>query len=164
MFDLVSSFRQVSIDDNTAALTVFCMSTQCFELSIVLQGSSIATPSWLARYLICYYKHDSTLKRTGLRSNRGWICKGIQVVNEVVKGLKHMPSHLDEVIVFDSEPASHLDRSRARSKSLQRTFFISPPPRRNAAPPTPIGYDTLSPEPMLALKLTRSPPSPTCPC
>ena len=78
LFDLVSSFHQITIDKDTILLTAFCTPDRLLEWLVTLQGSS-APPSWF-----------------------------VKVIGEVIKGLKRVAAYLDDIIVFDPDPTDHV--------------------------------------------------------
>ena len=99
LFDLVSSFHQIKAHENTVPLTAFCTPTGLYEWLVMSQGSSAST---------------------------GWFVKGI---NEVIKDLKQVATYLDDVIVFDSYPMSHVQTIRSSSNACE-SITSSFPPRR----------------------------------
>ena len=76
--DLVSSLYQITVHKGTVPLTAFCTPTRLFEWLVMSQGSN-AAPGWF-----------------------------VKVINEVIKGLANMAAYLDDVIVFDSDPSTHV--------------------------------------------------------
>ena len=82
LFDLVSSFHQITADKDTVPLAAFCTPTGLYEWLIMPQGSS-ASPGWF-----------------------------VKVINEVIEGLEQVAAYLDDVIVFDSDPTAHVDTMR----------------------------------------------------
>ena len=62
-------------NNKTTPLTAFCTPTRLFEWLVMPQGSS-AAPGW-----------------------------SVKVINEVIKDLDRVAAYLDDVIVFDPEPA-----------------------------------------------------------
>ena len=78
LFDLVSSFNQISVHKDTIPLTAFCTSTRLFDWLVISQGRS-ADPGWF-----------------------------VKVTNEVIKGLDRVAAYLDDVIVFDADPSLHV--------------------------------------------------------
>ena len=85
LFDLVSSFHQITIDKDTIPLTAFCTPNRLFEWLVMPQGSSA-----------------SPVVRQGHQ-------RGHQ---------RHVAAYLDDVIVFDPDPASHVDNIRALFQRL----------------------------------------------
>ena len=81
LFDLVSSFHQITIDKDTIPLAAFCTPTRLFGWLVMPQDSS-AAPGWFTK-----------------------------VINGVIKGRDRVSAHLDDVIVFDPDPATHVDLS-----------------------------------------------------
>ena len=51
----------------------------------------------------------------GSSASPGWFVK---VINEVIKSLKQVAAHLDDVIVFDSDPVAHI-RTILRKHNLK---------------------------------------------
>ncbi|CAB1119842.1 unnamed protein product [Ectocarpus sp. CCAP 1310/34] len=84
-----SSFHQITVHRDTILLTAFVTSSRLFECLKMPQGSSAAP---------------------------GWFCK---VVNEVIKSLHGVASYFDDLIVFDDNPASHVDTMRALFERLR---------------------------------------------
>ena len=78
LFDLVSSFHQITAHKDTVPLTAFCTPTGLYEWLIMAQGSS-ASPG-----------------------------RFVKVINEVIKGLKQVEAYLDDVIVFDFDLVAHV--------------------------------------------------------
>ena len=83
LFDLVSSFHQIKAHKDTVPLTAFCTPTGLYEWLVVPQGRS-TSPGWF-----------------------------VTVINEVIKDLKQVAAHLDDVIVFDSDPIAHVQTIRS---------------------------------------------------
>ena len=73
LFELVSSFHQITAHTDTVPLPAFCTPTGLYEWLVMPQGSS-ASPGWF-----------------------------VKVFNEVIKDLKQVAAYLDDVIVFDSD-------------------------------------------------------------
>ena len=90
LFDLVSSFHQITIDKDTIPLTAFCTPNRLFEWLVMPQGSS-ASPGWF-----------------------------VKVINEVIKGLERVAAYLDDIIVFDPTPSDHTTNIRALFARLRR--------------------------------------------
>ena len=90
LFDLVSSFHQIAVHIDTASLTALCTPTGLYEWLVTPQGSS-ASPG-----------------------------RFVKVVNEVVKGLEQVAAYLDDVIVFDSDPAAHVKTMRTLFERLRK--------------------------------------------
>ena len=82
LFDLVSSFHQITAHKDAVPLTAFSTPNSLYERLVMPQGSS-ASPGWL-----------------------------VKVINEVIKGLEQVAAYLDDVIVFDSDPTAHVDTMR----------------------------------------------------
>ena len=90
LFDLVSSFHQITIDKDIAPLTAFCTPTRLFKWLVIPQGSSTA-PVWF-----------------------------VKVINEVIKGLDRVDAYLNDVIVFDPDPDTHVDNIRSLFERLRK--------------------------------------------
>ena len=90
LFDLASSFHQITAHKDTVHLTVVCTSTGLNEWLVMLLGSS-ASPGWL-----------------------------VKVINKVTKGLAQMAVYLDDVVVFDSDPTAHFKTIRAFFERLRK--------------------------------------------
>ena len=90
LFDLVSSFHQVTARKNTVPLTAFCTPTGLYEWLIMPQGCS---------------------------SSPGWFLK---LINEIIKGLARVAAYLDDVIVFDSDPSANVKTVRALFERLRK--------------------------------------------
>ena len=101
LFDLVSSLHQTKVHKYTVPLTAFCTLTGLYEWLVMSQGSSAST---------------------------GWFVKGI---NEVIKDLKQVATYLDDVIVFDSYPMSHVQTIRSSSNACESITSSFPPRRRD---------------------------------
>ena len=82
---------------DTVPLTAFCTCTGLYEWLGMPQGS---------------------------RASPGWIVK---VINEVIKSLEQVAAHLDDVIVFDSDPTAHVETMRAVFESLRQHNLKSSP-------------------------------------
>ncbi|CAB1098634.1 unnamed protein product [Ectocarpus sp. CCAP 1310/34] len=98
IFDLNSTFHQITVEEDTVQLTAFCTPTQLFEWLRMPRGSSVAL-SWFT-----------------------------MVINEVVTGLDHVLAYLDDVIVFDADPVHHVANIRLFLERLRKynlTFLIS---------------------------------------
>ena len=78
VFDFVSSFHQITIEKDTIPLTAFCTPTQLFEWLVMPQDSNAVA---------------------------GWFVK---VINEVIEDLDRAAAYLDDVIVYDPDPAAHV--------------------------------------------------------
>ena len=90
LFDLVSSFHQITARKDTVPLTAFCTPPGLYERLVMPQGSS-ALPGWF-----------------------------IKVINEVIKGLKQVAAYLGDVIVFDSDPVAHVWTILSLSERLRK--------------------------------------------
>ncbi|CAB1107686.1 unnamed protein product [Ectocarpus sp. CCAP 1310/34] len=88
LFDMKSSFHQITVHRDTIPLTAFVTSSGLFEWLKMPQGSSAAF---------------------------GWFCK---VVNEVIKNFRDVASYVDDLIVFDDTPATHVGTMRALFERL----------------------------------------------
>ena len=53
----------------------------------------------------------------GSSASPGWFVK---VINEVIKDLERVAAYFDDVIVFDPDPASHVDNIRALFQRLRK--------------------------------------------
>eukprot|EP00752_Nemacystus_decipiens_P015617 g13940.t1 len=82
LFDLTSSFHQIVNDKDTIPLTAFCTPTRLLEWLVMPQGAS-QSPGWYMR-----------------------------VINEVIQNLERVLAYLDDVIVHDTDPASHIANLR----------------------------------------------------
>lgn len=82
LFDFTSSFHQIINDKDTVPLTAFCTPTRLLEWLVMPQGAS-QSPRWFMR-----------------------------VINEVIDNLKRVLAYLDDVIVYDTDPASHIANLR----------------------------------------------------
>ena len=90
LFDLLSSFHQITIDKDTIPLTALCTPTRLFE-RLVMPHCSSAAPGWF-----------------------------VNVINEVIQGLDRVAADLDDVIVFDLDPATHVDNIRSLFERLRK--------------------------------------------
>ena len=90
LFDLVSSFHQITAHKNTVTLTAFCTPTGLHGWLVLPRGSS-ASPGWF-----------------------------VKVINEVTKGLEQVAAYLDDVIVFDSDPSTHVKAIGALFERLRK--------------------------------------------
>ena len=98
LFDLVSSFHQVTIDKDTTPLTASCTPTRLLEWLVVPQGSS-AAPGWF-----------------------------VKVVDEVAKDLERVAAYLDDVNRLRAPtPTAGVNNIRALFERLRRHFLkLSP--------------------------------------
>ena len=96
LFDFGSSFHQITTDKDTIPLTAFCTPTRLFEWLLMPQGSSASPRSF------------------------------VKVINEVIKDLERVAAYLDDVIVFDTDPASHVDNIRDLFQRLRKQPKTSP--------------------------------------
>ena len=104
LFDLVSSFHQITAHKDTVPLTAFCTPTGLYEWLVMPQGSS-ASPGWF-----------------------------VKVINEVIKGLTQVAAYLDDVIVFDSDPVTHVRTIRSLFERLRKhNLKLSPSKARLGA-------------------------------
>ena len=78
LFDFTSSFHQNINDKDTVPLTAFCTPARLLESLVLPQGAS---------------------------QSRGWF---MRVINEVIGNLERVLAYLDDVIVHDKDPASHI--------------------------------------------------------
>ncbi|CAB1099498.1 unnamed protein product [Ectocarpus sp. CCAP 1310/34] len=99
LFDMKSSFHQITVHRDTIPLTPFVTSSGLFEWLKMPQGSSAAP---------------------------GWFCK---VVNEVIKNFHGVASYLDDLIVFDDTPATHVGTMRALFERLRTHNLKLTPPK-----------------------------------
>ena len=90
LFDLVTSFHQITVHEDTISFTAFCTPTRLFESLVMPQGSNEA-PGWF-----------------------------VKVINEVIKGLANVATYLDDVIVFDSDPSVHVHTITGLFKQLRK--------------------------------------------
>ncbi|CAB1104650.1 unnamed protein product [Ectocarpus sp. CCAP 1310/34] len=117
LFDMKSSFHQITVHRDTIPLTAFVTSSGLFEWLKMPQGSSAAP---------------------------GWFCK---VVNEVIKNLHGVASYLDDLIVFDDNPASHVDTMRALFERLRtHNLKLTPPKATVGATEADFLGHTISPD------------------
>ena len=91
LFDLVSSFHQITAHKDTVPLTAFFTHTGVYKWLGMPQDSS-ASPDWF-----------------------------VKVINHVIKGLAQVAAYLDDVIAFDSDPTVHVDTIQALSERLRQT-------------------------------------------
>ena len=104
LFDLVSSFHQITAHEDIVPLTAFYTPTGLHEWLFVPQGTS-ASPEWF-----------------------------LKVINEVVKGLEQVVAYLDDVIVFKSDLTAHVKTMRALFERLRKhDLKFSPPKARLGA-------------------------------
>ena len=105
VFNLISSFHQITAHKDTVPLTAFCTSTGLYEWLVMPHGSS-ALPGWF-----------------------------VKVINEVIKGLKQVEAYLDDAIVFDSDPVEHVRTTRSLLECLRKHNRKLSPRRRDWVPP-----------------------------
>ena len=104
LLDLVSSFHQIMAHKDTVPLTAFSTPTGLYEWLVMPRGSS-ALPGWL-----------------------------VKVINKVIKDLKQVAAYLDDVIVFDSDPAAHVRTISSLFERLRkRNLKLSPSKARLGA-------------------------------
>ena len=104
LVDLVSSFHQITTHKDTVPLTAFCTITCLYEWLVMPQDSS-ALPGWF-----------------------------VNVFNEVIKGLTQVAAYLDDVIVFDSDPVTHVRTIRPLFERLrEHNLKLSPSKARLSA-------------------------------
>ena len=106
LFNLVSSFSQTTIDEDTIPLTAFWTPDRFFEWLVMPQGSS-ASPGWF-----------------------------VKVINEVIKGLKRFTEYLDDTIVFDPDPTDHVAHIRALFGRPRKHHLNIPPSKAKTGAPT----------------------------
>ncbi|CAB1103321.1 unnamed protein product [Ectocarpus sp. CCAP 1310/34] len=94
-----SSFHQITVHHDTIPLTASVTSSGLFEWLKMPQGSSTAP---------------------------GWFCK---VVNEVIKNSRGVASYLDDLIVFDDTPATHVGTMRALFERFRTHNLKLTPPK-----------------------------------
>ncbi len=117
LFDMKSSFHQITVHRDTIPLTAFITSSGLFEWLKMPQGSAAAP---------------------------GWFCK---VVNEVIKNLENVASYLDDLIVFDADPAAHIATMRNLFKRLRKhNLKLSPPKATIGATEADFLGHTISPD------------------
>ena len=95
LFDLASSFHQITVHKDTIPLTAFCTPTRLFEWLVMPQRSS-AGPGWF-----------------------------VKVINEVIKGLANVAAYVDDAIVFDSDPSVYVLTVTGLFKQLRNTTSSS---------------------------------------
>ncbi|CAB1110163.1 unnamed protein product [Ectocarpus sp. CCAP 1310/34] len=110
-----SSFHQITVHRETIPLTAFVTSSGLFEWLKMPQGSSAAP---------------------------GWFCK---VVNEAIKNLYGVASYLDDLIVFDDTPSTHVGTMRALFERLRTHNLKLMPPTFGATEADFLGH-TISPD------------------
>ena len=112
LFDLVSSFRQITIDKDTIPLTAFCTPTRLFEWLVMPQGSNAAPGRF------------------------------VKVINEAIKDLDRVAAYLDDVIVYDPGPAAHVASIRSLFERLRKNNLKLSPSKANlgATEADPLGY------------------------
>ena len=93
LFDLVSSFHQITAHKDTVPLTAFSTPTGLYEWLVMPQGSS-ASPGWF-----------------------------VKTIKEVTGGLEQVAAYLDDAIVFDSDPSTHVKTIRALLSLKRRHRF-----------------------------------------
>ena len=107
---------QITIHKDTIPLTAFCTPTRLFEWLVMPQGSS-AAPGWF-----------------------------VKVINEVIKGLPNVAAHLDDVTVFDPDPASHALNIKEFFKQLTKhNLKLSPSKAKIGATDADFLGHTISP-------------------
>ena len=104
LFDLVSSFHQITAPKETVPLTAFCTPTDLYVWLVMPQGSG----SLPGRF--------------------------VKVINEIFKDLKQEAAYLDDVIVFDSDPVAHVPTIRSLFERLRmHNLKLSPSKARLGA-------------------------------
>ena len=115
LFDIVSSFHQITIDKDTISLIAFCTPTRLFECLTMPQCSSSSLGSF------------------------------VKAVNEVIKDLEGDAAYLDDVVVFDPDAASHVDNSRALFQRLRNhNLNLSPAKAKLGATGADLGHTFFS--------------------
>ena len=67
----------------------------------------------------------------------------MKVIHEVTKGLKQVAEYLGDVVMFDSDPSTHVKTTRALFERHCASLPLSSPPRKpEAARRTPILWAT----------------------
>ena len=90
LFDLVSSFQQITSHKNVVPLTAVCTPMGLKERLVMPQDSSAST---------------------------GWF---VNVINEVIKALEQAATYLNYVIVFNSDPTAHVKMIRELFERLRK--------------------------------------------
>ena len=104
LFDLVSSFHQITAQKDTVPLTAFFTSMSLCKWLVMPQGNNVS---------------------------HGWFVK---VINEVFKGLEQVAAYLDDAIVFDSDPIAHVQTIRSLFERLRKhNLKLSPSKARLGA-------------------------------
>ncbi|CAB1108262.1 unnamed protein product [Ectocarpus sp. CCAP 1310/34] len=117
LFDMKSSFHQIMVHRDTIPLTVSVTSSGLFEWLKMPQGSSAAP---------------------------GWFCKA---VDEVIKNLHGVASYLDDLIVVDDTPATHVGTMRALFERLRtHNLKLTPPKATIGATEADFLGHTISPD------------------
>ncbi|CAB1096864.1 unnamed protein product [Ectocarpus sp. CCAP 1310/34] len=112
-----SSFHQFTVHRDTIPLNAFVTSSGLFEWLKMPQGSSAA-----------------------LR----WFCN---VVNEVIKNFRGVASYLDDLIVFDDTPATHVGTMHALFERLRtHNLKLTPPKATIGASKADFLGHTISPD------------------
>ena len=134
LFDLVSSFHQITVHKDTISFTAFCTLTRIFEWLFVPQGNS-AAPGWF-----------------------------VKVINEVIKGLVNVAAYLDDVIVLDPDPSAHVLTITGLFRQCGNTAPSSRRRGRRSVPPTRIFSVTPSPPWVFGPTPVKSLPLRKCRC
>ncbi|CAB1101693.1 unnamed protein product [Ectocarpus sp. CCAP 1310/34] len=117
LFDMKSSFHQITVHRDTIPLTAFVTSSELFEWLKMPQGSSAAP---------------------------GRFCK---VVNEVIKNLHDVASYLDDLIVFDDTLPTHVGTMRTLFERLRtHNLKLTPPQATIGATEADFLRHTISPD------------------
>ena len=117
LFNLVSSFHQMTAHKDTVSFTAFCTLTGLDEWLVVPQSSSVS-PGWF-----------------------------VKVINDVTKDMKQVAAYLDDVIVFDSDPVEHVRTIRSLFERLRKhNLNISPSKTRLGATDANVLGHSISPE------------------
>ena len=90
LLNLVSSLHQITTHMDTVPLTAFCTSTGLYEWLVMPQGSS-GSPAWF-----------------------------IKVINTAITGLEQVAAHFNDVIVFDSDPTTHVKTTHTLYELLRK--------------------------------------------
>ncbi|CAB1097394.1 unnamed protein product [Ectocarpus sp. CCAP 1310/34] len=117
LFDIKSSFHQITVHRDTIPLTAFVTSSGLFEWLKMPQGSA-AAPGWF-----------------------------FKVVNEVIKNLRGVASYLADLIVFDATPAAHVATIRSLFERLRtHSLKLTPPKATIGATEAEFLGHTISPD------------------
>ena len=115
-FDLVSSFHQITAHKDIVPLTAACTAADLYEWLVMPQGIS-NSPWWF-----------------------------VKVINEVIMGLGQVAAYLHDVIVFDSNPTTHVGNMRALFERLRKhNLMFSPSKARLGATDADVSGHSISP-------------------